>query len=104
MSDPAKSPNPMSLPFEEALYADFLRDPNSVPDEWRRSFEAMREGNGFTARPQLAPSFPRRALYSAPRAGGRNGSGVNSIIDVDGDGDARAARGPQGKAATQGAS
>jgi len=31
MSDPANSPNPMSLPFVEALYADFLRDPNSVP-------------------------------------------------------------------------
>jgi 2-oxoglutarate dehydrogenase E1 component len=96
MNDPAKSPNPMSLPFVEALYADFLRDPNSVPAEWRRHFETMREANGFTARPQLAPSFPSRTLYGTPRRGGRNGSGVNSIIDVERDGDSRA---PQGTGA-----
>ncbi|HET9951854.1 MAG TPA: 2-oxoglutarate dehydrogenase E1 component [Candidatus Eisenbacteria bacterium] len=94
MNDPSNSPNPMSLPFVEALYADFLRDPNSVPAEWRKHFESMREANGFAARPRLRPSFPQRTLYGSPRGGGRNGSGVNSIVDVDGDADSRA---PQGK-------
>ncbi|HEU4725826.1 MAG TPA: 2-oxoglutarate dehydrogenase E1 component [Candidatus Eisenbacteria bacterium] len=91
MSDPAKSPNPMSLPFVEALYADFLRDPASVPAEWRRQFEAMPDANGFAARPRLSPSFPRRTLYGSPRSRGRNGSGVNSLLDFDGDSEARPA-------------
>ncbi|HEY6572229.1 MAG TPA: 2-oxoglutarate dehydrogenase E1 component, partial [Candidatus Eisenbacteria bacterium] len=91
MNDPANSPNPMSLPFVEALYADFLRDPNSVPAEWRRQFESMKEANGFAARPQLEPSFPRRTLFGTPRTRGRNGSGVNSLLDLDGEGEARAA-------------
>src|SRR5262245_45269783 len=82
MSDPAQSPNPMSLPYVEALYADFLRDPNAVPPEWRRHFEAMREANGFAANPRLSPSFRRRALY-ATRTAGRNGSSVNPIIDIE---------------------
>jgi 2-oxoglutarate dehydrogenase E1 component len=80
----------MSLPFVEALYADFLRDPNAVSPEWRRHFEAMRDANGFSARPQLEPSFPKRTLYG--RAGathGRNGSSVNPLLFQDLDGDAR---------------
>ncbi|HET7903922.1 MAG TPA: hypothetical protein VFM17_05130, partial [Candidatus Eisenbacteria bacterium] len=72
----------MSLPFVEALYADYLRDPASVPDEWRRQFDAMRETNGFASRPQLAPTFPRRALYGTPRPSGRNGSAVNPLLLV----------------------
>ena len=81
----------MSLPFVEALYADFLRDPNSVPAEWQRQFASMKEANGFAARPQLEPSFPRRTLYGTPRSGGRNGSGVNSLLDLDGEGETDAA-------------
>ena len=79
----------MSLPFVEALYADFLRDPSSVSAEWRREFEGMKEANGFAARPQLEPSFPRRALYSSAGSRGRNGSSVNSVLDLDGTGDAQ---------------
>ena len=59
-----QSPNTLSLPFVEALYADFLRDPGSVPEAWRRYFEALgEEANGFASRPQLAPTFPRQRLF-----------------------------------------
>jgi len=80
MSDAASSPNAMSLPFVEALYADFLRDPNSVSPEWRRHFEALRDANGFSERPQLEPSFPKRTLYGTTGARGRNGSSVNPLL------------------------
>src|SRR5688572_23180736 len=44
MEKPAMSkiellPNSLNLPFVESLYADYARDPNSVPPEWRRYFE-----------------------------------------------------------------
>lgn len=68
MSEPTQQgPNTLSLPFVEALYADYLRDPASVPDAWRRYFEGIAEANGFAARPQLAPSFPRRRLFGRPQ-------------------------------------
>jgi 2-oxoglutarate dehydrogenase E1 component len=70
----------MSLPFVEALYADFLRDPSSIPAEWRGPFERFRETNGFSSHPQLEPSFPRQQLYSTPRGGARNGASVNPLL------------------------
>jgi 2-oxoglutarate dehydrogenase E1 component len=68
MSEPTKQgPNTLSLPFVEALYADYLRDRASVPPTWRAYFEEIGETNGFAARPQLQPSFPPRRLYGRAR-------------------------------------
>ncbi|HSQ58826.1 MAG TPA: 2-oxoglutarate dehydrogenase E1 component [Acidobacteriota bacterium] len=100
MDHPTDTPNPMSLPFVEALYADYLRDPASVPDEWRRHFDAMRETNGFSSRPQLAPSFPRRTLYGTPRSAARNGSAVNPLLFVADGAGAPAVAGGAGPSAT----
>ncbi len=63
-----QSPNLLSLPFVEALYADYLRDPMSVPSVWQRYFAGLGESNGFASRPQLSPSFPRRRLFGTPAA------------------------------------
>ena len=64
-----QSPNTLSLPFVEALYAEFLRDPGSVPEAWRQYFEKLAgEANGFESRPQLDPSFPRQRLFGRPGA------------------------------------
>jgi 2-oxoglutarate dehydrogenase E1 component len=38
-------PNPSSLGFIEAMFADFQTDPESVPEEWREYFGEV-EGNG----------------------------------------------------------
>ncbi|MGE5175624.1 MAG: 2-oxoglutarate dehydrogenase E1 component [Hyphomicrobiales bacterium] len=80
MADIENNPNTLSLPFIEALYAEYLRDPGGVPPEWRRYFERVAEANGFAKHPALGPSFPRRALYGlgAPATG--NGSRVNALI------------------------
>ena len=46
MSETDKLPNSVSLEFVEALYADYLRDPESVPPDWREYFQGLPEGNG----------------------------------------------------------
>ncbi len=80
MSEPTKqSPNTLSLPFVEALYADYLADPSSVPQPWRVYFDGIGESNGFAARPQLAPSFPQRRLFGRPRP-------PMAPLDADGNG------------------
>src|SRR5512135_2262478 len=78
MAEGKQSPNTLSLPFVEALYAQYLRDPLAVPQEWRSYFERLAEPNGFAADPRLDPSFPRRTLYG--RIEERNGSRANAPI------------------------
>lgn len=62
-----QNPNTLSLPFVEALYADYLRDPASVSEAWRRYFGEIGETNGFSERPRLFPTFPMRRLFGQPR-------------------------------------
>ncbi|MGH7681180.1 MAG: thiamine pyrophosphate-dependent enzyme, partial [Candidatus Eiseniibacteriota bacterium] len=82
MSDAKQQgPNTLSLPFVEALYADFLQDRASVPDAWRLYFDGIGEANGFAARPQLAPSFPQRRLFGKP------GSPPAPPFEADGNGE-----------------
>jgi 2-oxoglutarate decarboxylase len=54
--------------FAQALYEDYLRDPNAVPEEWRRLFESGRvgerpaRGNGAAARTDGSPPTPSTQL------------------------------------------
>ena len=80
MSDGKQNPNILSLPFVEALYAEFLRDPTGLPPEWRRYFETLSESNGFAARPALGPSFPRPGLYGRFSLGEGNGARANPLL------------------------
>jgi 2-oxoglutarate dehydrogenase E1 component len=72
-------PNELSLGFVEALYADFLKNPSSVPEDWRTYFTGLpadAAGEGFRAHPQLGPSaapaglFRSRASVDGSVAGG----------------------------------
>ena len=65
MSDLASPPDVSSLPFVEDLYLDYLKDAASVPETWRRYFEAF-PGNGLAARGTLEPSFERSSLFNPP--------------------------------------
>src|SRR4029453_10515024 len=52
-----KLPNSVSLEFVEALYADFLRDPESVPPDWRSYFQSLSDGNSASSfKPSFKPS------------------------------------------------
>ncbi|MCC6738311.1 MAG: 2-oxoglutarate dehydrogenase E1 component [Planctomycetia bacterium] len=57
-----------SAAFVEALYADWLRDPSSVPEAWRAWFAEAGDGDAFAARPQLGPSFDRGTVFNPPQA------------------------------------
>src|SRR5262245_9882795 len=52
-----KLPNSVSLEFVEALYSDFLRDPESVPPDWRSYFQSLSDGNSTSSfKPSFKPS------------------------------------------------
>lgn len=49
-----------NAPFVEELYEHYLVDPQSVPEEWRRYFDALRQGPGPE---QEVPHAPIRAAF-----------------------------------------
>jgi 2-oxoglutarate dehydrogenase E1 component len=49
-------------PYLEALYEAWLRDPASVPDEWRRYFNGLPQVDGVT-QPDMPPSEVRAQFY-----------------------------------------
>jgi 2-oxoglutarate dehydrogenase E1 component len=51
-----------NLAYVEALYEDFLNDPESVPERWREYF---RTNNG-DAQAQLGPTFKPRSIFNPP--------------------------------------
>ncbi len=50
-----------SLEFAEALYADYLRDPSSVPTDWRAYFDSEAPLNGVS---QVGPTFTPRSVFN----------------------------------------
>jgi 2-oxoglutarate dehydrogenase E1 component len=65
----------LNLPFAEALYAEFLVDPLSVPEDWRAAFSnlaAPQAGrNGSATR--LGPSFVPASIFNPPAGASHNG-------------------------------
>ena len=66
-------PNILSLTFVEGLYAEYLRDPLSVPPDWRQYFEQISQGDASIVRTQLGPSFRAASLFSPPARDGASG-------------------------------
>jgi 2-oxoglutarate dehydrogenase E1 component len=60
-------PDPASLPFVEALYLTFLRDPAAVSAEWRAYFERLQNQDGSSGR-LPGPSFRPRSLFDTGAA------------------------------------
>src|SRR5690554_897240 len=52
--------NPDALAFAEGLYAEYLKDPASVPPDWRRYFEELDDGGPEV---RLGPSFKPRSVF-----------------------------------------
>ncbi len=61
MSDPG-SASSTSLAFVEGIYADYLKDPATVPEEWRNYFEREGASEAQTAH-QVGPSFKPRSVF-----------------------------------------
>ena len=60
MSDIGEYPGELNLAFVEDLYADYLRDPESVSLEWRGYFDSL------GPRPSPPPRIPERAVPESP--------------------------------------
>lgn len=77
------SPNDLSLPFAEELYARYRKDPGSVPPDWRAYFHALGSDPAFTATPQLGPALKPRSLFQAgpPRDGRSSDRDTRALQD-----------------------
>jgi 2-oxoglutarate dehydrogenase E1 component len=64
------TPNTLSLPFLEALYADYLSDPSSVASEYRDYFAEVERDERFARAPRLGPSFHSRSLFNPAAVNG----------------------------------
>jgi 2-oxoglutarate dehydrogenase E1 component len=70
--------NSVSLEFIEALYQDFLRDPESVPSDWQNYFRSLVDGNGASPGEILGPSFKPWSIFNPPVASG-NGAVTEEV-------------------------
>jgi len=57
-------PNSSNLAFVEGMYADFLRDPKAVSEEWQTYFREMTDGEAQPAR--ITPEFKPASIFNPP--------------------------------------
>ncbi|HEY3496591.1 MAG TPA: thiamine pyrophosphate-dependent enzyme, partial [Polyangiaceae bacterium] len=69
--------NTLSLPFVEGLYADFLRDPQSVPPQWRDYFFTLAADANYSQKPAVGPSFRPASVFAAGAPAATNGHSTN---------------------------
>ncbi|BDG10502.1 2-oxoglutarate dehydrogenase E1 component [Anaeromyxobacter paludicola] len=60
----ATAPSAANLAFVEELYYDYLRDPSTVPETWRRYFDALPRPEGDVA-PPPEPAWRRNGFTAA---------------------------------------
>src|SRR5215469_634475 len=75
-----KLPNSVSLEFVEGLYADYLRDPQSVSADWREYFQGL--GNGFSKTQSLTPPFEPWSVFNPPSALGNGAAAEEATTAV----------------------
>ncbi|HEQ60841.1 MAG TPA: 2-oxoglutarate dehydrogenase E1 component, partial [Firmicutes bacterium] len=76
MTDQESAFNSLSLSFVEGLYAQYLRDPQSVAPDWRRYFEEQRRDAGGAPRASLGPSFRPWSVFNPPGGEGADSQAV----------------------------
>ncbi|MCL4202063.1 MAG: 2-oxoglutarate dehydrogenase E1 component [Pirellulaceae bacterium] len=63
--------NALNTSYIERLYADFSKNPESVPSDWRNWFERLAEGASDNHHSQLGPSFRPASIFRPPSGGDR---------------------------------
>ncbi len=66
MNEEIPLPGSLNLNFLEELYTDYLRNPDSVPQEWQRYF--FRWKNGETGPSRTAPAFRPFSIFNPPES------------------------------------
>jgi 2-oxoglutarate dehydrogenase E1 component len=69
------SPSTLSLLFAEGLYTDYLRDPSSVPPDWRTYFDSLAGDGAFTRTPKVGPDFRPASVFNPVRGAVVSGNG-----------------------------
>jgi 2-oxoglutarate dehydrogenase E1 component len=72
-------PNASNLAFVESLYDEFLSDPEAVPAEWRRYFEALGAASGAR---RTGPTFRPSSLFNPPGSTRAHSNGHNGAADT----------------------
>src|SRR5688572_2891341 len=72
------SPSTLSLLFAEGLYTDYLRDPSSVPADWRAYFESLGADGAFARTPKLGPAFRPASVFNPSPTNGVAKNGVSN--------------------------
>jgi len=71
--DPAsaqhESENLASIEFAEGLYEEYLKDPNSVPQDWRDFFEQSNQRSAPSGPVRIGPSFRPASIFHTSAAG-----------------------------------
>jgi 2-oxoglutarate dehydrogenase E1 component len=87
------SPNTLSLAFVEGLYADYLKDPSLVAEDWQEYFAELAPDANFTRAPKLGPSFLTPSLFNPVPSGNGGGYGQPLNGKSNGHGNGHAAPG-----------
>lgn len=69
MSSSTLSTHPLNLPFAEELYAEFVRDPQAVPPDWREFFASLSPGIAEQREVKRGPSFRPPPLFGGTGEG-----------------------------------
>jgi 2-oxoglutarate dehydrogenase E1 component len=67
-------PGAANAAYVEGLYEDYLRDPATVPEDWRRYFGELALNELRFPKPRFGPSFRPSSIFNAPSAGRGRGS------------------------------
>ncbi|MBK8913427.1 MAG: 2-oxoglutarate dehydrogenase E1 component [Phycisphaerales bacterium] len=65
----SQSPNSLSIAFAEELYQSYVRDPASVPEDWRTYFDRYAPRDGSADVP-LGPTFRPTSIFNPPTDAG----------------------------------
>ncbi|MEW6161048.1 MAG: 2-oxoglutarate dehydrogenase E1 component, partial [Verrucomicrobiota bacterium] len=77
-----RDPGNLNLEFVESLYADYLREPQSVPEDWQHYFESMARSEPAARPRRLTPSFPPSSVFNPPSAADRNGKSLSPDVAI----------------------
>ncbi|MGC4091580.1 MAG: 2-oxoglutarate dehydrogenase E1 component [Polyangiaceae bacterium] len=76
------APNTLSLAFLEALYADYLKDPATVPPAYRDYFAQVDHDERFSRSPRIGPAFRASSVFNPETR--VNGHAVASARSLNG--------------------
>src|SRR5262249_55744969 len=76
MSEAQRLPNTVNLAFVEGLYLNYLKNPLSVPPEWRAYFDQLSKSDRDNGSPRLGPSFHPPSIFNPSTVSGNGGFGA----------------------------